>query len=93
VHPRLLFLAIKTEIFFCLLFSWETGEWERCSARCGSRGYQSRRVLCQQIVQGYPTVLDNSYFSGPVPSAIQECQGPDVCPDWFIGEWSQVIHQ
>uniref|UniRef100_A0A3Q3LQU1 Si:ch211-267e7.3 n=1 Tax=Mastacembelus armatus TaxID=205130 RepID=A0A3Q3LQU1_9TELE len=58
---------------------WEVAEWSECSARCGSRGVQTREVRCSSA-----TRLCNK-SSQPIES--QECGGPPCDRRWTVSDW------
>jgi len=35
-------------------------------------------------------VLEDHLCDGEMPQRARSCEGPSVCPDWFIGEWESV---
>ncbi|XP_026229570.1 ADAMTS-like protein 2 isoform X2 [Anabas testudineus] len=58
---------------------WEVSEWSECSARCGSRGVQTREVRCSMEMR-----LCNK-SSQPIES--QECEGPPCDRRWTVSDW------
>lgn len=79
------------EIGFSLFNSWYVGDWESCSASCGS-GLQYRAVYCQQIAVGStPITVNNSECEntiGPRPTHLRPCSTDMPCPQWNSGPWS-----
>uniref|UniRef100_H3CJC7 Si:ch211-267e7.3 n=1 Tax=Tetraodon nigroviridis TaxID=99883 RepID=H3CJC7_TETNG len=58
---------------------WEVSDWSECSARCGSRGVQTREVRCSTDMR-----LCNK-SSQPIES--QECEGPPCDRRWTVSDW------
>ncbi|XP_051809516.1 ADAMTS-like protein 2 isoform X3 [Acanthochromis polyacanthus] len=58
---------------------WEVSEWSECSARCGSRGVQTREVRCSVEMK-----LCNK-SSQPIES--QECEAPPCDRRWTVSDW------
>ena len=73
--------------------SWFAGQWSPCSLSCGS-GHQVRLVYCEQVMHGdRAEIITDSFCQteglGDKPNYQQECVNA-VCPEWKIGDWSQV---
>lgn len=71
---------------------WWSGEWQKCSASCGSSGLTKRTVLCihslsaeeQEALQ--PTACKHL----PKPRALSSCNTHIPCPsDWSSSNWSK----
>ncbi|NWU43152.1 ATS7 metalloproteinase, partial [Hylia prasina] len=71
---------------------WWVGEWQQCSASCGSVGLMKRTVLCIQSVG-----LDEQRALQPAecqhlprPEAAAPCHPEVPCPSpWAVGNWSE----
>ncbi|XP_027589719.2 A disintegrin and metalloproteinase with thrombospondin motifs 7, partial [Pipra filicauda] len=71
---------------------WWVGEWQQCSASCGSSGLMKRTVLCIQSVG-----LDEQRALQPAacqhlprPDATAPCPRDVPCPSqWAVGNWSE----
>jgi len=72
------------------IFRWQASQWSQCDAQCGSNGAQYRSVYCSQIVGGVPAVLNDNLCEGELPQRARACEGPSICPSWFIGQWGSV---
>lgn len=95
-HPFLFVFLNKaqyTNIFSPENFSWQTGEWEKCSAVCGD-GIQFRNVYCQQVQYGgvYSIVAENECIKNgsSKPKNTRPCENDRTCPEWVAGQWSVV---
>jgi len=82
---------------FSPLFSprWWVGEWQKCSATCGTSGLMKRTVLCIQSVgldeQRALQQADCQHLSKPEATA--PCHRDVPCPSqWAVGNWSEVRH-
>lgn len=72
---------------------WWVGEWQKCSATCGTSGLMKRTVLCIQSVgldeQRALQQADCQHLSKPESTA--PCQRDVPCPSqWAVGNWSEV---
>lgn len=85
-------------------FQWYPGDWEPCSATCGSHGLQNREIYCiPNSVSSYPEVVDKAcktvwkYImnpnkcSGTPPSNTRACNRVPCVYNWQFTEWSEVI--
>ena len=76
----------------CYILQWMAGEWGRCSRTCGGAGLQSRDITCEIIMEEY-VLMANHKFCAELPSErpleTKDC-GYLPCPEWQVGEWSQV---
>lgn len=76
------------ELFFLFSFRWFTGEWESCSATCGTDGEQYRVVYCHQVLaNGKRFTVDDSKCEKDRPPVKQNCNRFS-CPEWNAGPWS-----
>ncbi|NWT01868.1 ATS7 metalloproteinase, partial [Mionectes macconnelli] len=71
---------------------WWVGEWQQCSASCGSSGLMKRTVLCIQSVgldeQRALQPADCQHL--PKPDATTPCHRDVPCPSqWAVGNWSE----
>ncbi|MED6282740.1 hypothetical protein CHARACLAT_001472 [Characodon lateralis] len=71
---------------------WWVGNWNKCSASCGSLGQAVRTVLCIHAVDAEEQeALDPSDCKHiPKPESISACNTHIPCPaDWNTGSWSK----
>ncbi|NXK50305.1 ATS7 metalloproteinase, partial [Chauna torquata] len=71
---------------------WWVGEWQKCSATCGTSGLMKRTVLCIQSVgldeQRALQQADCQHLSKPEATA--PCHRDVPCPSqWAVGNWSE----
>ncbi|GMT09209.1 hypothetical protein PFISCL1PPCAC_506 [Pristionchus fissidentatus] len=67
---------------------WFTGDWEACSASCGSSGEQYRVVYCHQVFRdGKRITVDDGNCTAERPPLRQTCNRFS-CPEWQAGPWS-----
>ncbi|GMR58285.1 hypothetical protein PMAYCL1PPCAC_28480, partial [Pristionchus mayeri] len=67
---------------------WFTGDWESCSASCGSAGEQYRVVYCHQVFRdGKRITVDDGNCTAERPPVRQTCNRFS-CPEWQAGPWS-----
>ncbi|XP_031443782.1 A disintegrin and metalloproteinase with thrombospondin motifs 7 isoform X2 [Phasianus colchicus] len=71
---------------------WWVGEWQKCSATCGTSGLMKRTVLCIQSVgldeQRALQQADCQHLSKPEATA--PCHRDVPCPSqWAMGNWSE----
>uniref|UniRef100_A0A8B9BPY1 ADAM metallopeptidase with thrombospondin type 1 motif 7 n=1 Tax=Anser brachyrhynchus TaxID=132585 RepID=A0A8B9BPY1_9AVES len=71
---------------------WWVGEWQKCSATCGTSGLMKRTVLCIQSVgldeQRALQQADCQHLSKPESTA--PCHRDVPCPSqWAVGNWSE----
>ncbi|XP_021263311.1 A disintegrin and metalloproteinase with thrombospondin motifs 7 isoform X2 [Numida meleagris] len=71
---------------------WWVGEWQKCSATCGTSGLMKRTVLCIQSVgldeQRALQQTDCQHLSKP--EATTPCHRDVPCPSqWAVGNWSE----
>ncbi|GMS79468.1 hypothetical protein PENTCL1PPCAC_1643 [Pristionchus entomophagus] len=67
---------------------WFTGDWESCSASCGSAGEQYRVVYCHQVFRdGKRITVDDGNCTSERPPVRQTCNRFS-CPEWQAGPWS-----
>ncbi|XP_023808685.1 A disintegrin and metalloproteinase with thrombospondin motifs 7 [Oryzias latipes] len=74
---------------------WWVGDWQKCSASCGSLGLTKRTVLCIQAVSAEEQkALEPSFCAHiPKPESISSCNTLMPCPaDWNTGRWSKCSH-
>ncbi|XP_037550345.1 A disintegrin and metalloproteinase with thrombospondin motifs 7 [Nematolebias whitei] len=71
--------------------TWWVGDWQKCSASCGSLGLAKRIVLCIQAVSAdrqkalHPSNCEHL----PKPESISACNTHTPCQaDWVTGSWS-----
>uniref|UniRef100_A0A3P9C6V8 ADAM metallopeptidase with thrombospondin type 1 motif 7 n=1 Tax=Maylandia zebra TaxID=106582 RepID=A0A3P9C6V8_9CICH len=72
---------------------WWVGEWQKCSASCGSSGQTKRTVLCIQALSAEEQkALEPSNCEHiPKPESLSSCNTHIPCPaDWITGSWSKV---
>lgn len=77
----------------CLWGRWWVGEWQKCSASCGSSGQMKRTVLCIQAVsvEEQKALQSSECQHMPKPEALSSCNTHIPCPaDWTLGSWSKV---
>ncbi|KAM9331023.1 A disintegrin and metalloproteinase with thrombospondin motifs 12 [Gastrophryne carolinensis] len=70
---------------------WWVGEWQECSASCGSSGLKKRTVLCIRTVgldeQALPSEDCNHLIK---PKSYLSCNRNISCPsDWSVSSWSR----
>uniref|UniRef100_A0AAX7UEN0 Peptidase M12B domain-containing protein n=1 Tax=Astatotilapia calliptera TaxID=8154 RepID=A0AAX7UEN0_ASTCA len=71
---------------------WWVGEWQKCSASCGSSGQTKRTVLCIQALSAEEQkALEPSNCEHiPKPESLSSCNTHIPCPaDWTTGSWSK----
>uniref|UniRef100_A0A3Q0SHJ4 ADAM metallopeptidase with thrombospondin type 1 motif 7 n=1 Tax=Amphilophus citrinellus TaxID=61819 RepID=A0A3Q0SHJ4_AMPCI len=71
---------------------WWVGEWEKCSASCGSSGQTKRTVLCIQALSAEEQkALEPSNCEHiPKPESLSSCNTHIPCPaEWTTGSWSK----
>ncbi|XP_047437558.1 A disintegrin and metalloproteinase with thrombospondin motifs 7 [Mugil cephalus] len=71
---------------------WWVGEWQKCSASCGSSGLAKRTVLCIQAISvEEQEALDPSACEHmPKPESLSSCNTHIPCPsNWTTGSWSK----
>ncbi|KAM8894980.1 A disintegrin and metalloproteinase with thrombospondin motifs 7 isoform 2-T2 [Spinachia spinachia] len=71
---------------------WWVGEWQKCSASCGSSGLTKRTVLCIQAVSAEEQeALEPSRCEHvPRPESLSSCNTHLPCPaDWSAASWSK----
>uniref|UniRef100_UPI0037E78B0F A disintegrin and metalloproteinase with thrombospondin motifs 7 n=1 Tax=Semicossyphus pulcher TaxID=241346 RepID=UPI0037E78B0F len=71
---------------------WWAGEWQKCSASCGSAGLTKRTVLCIQSVSAdeQEALQPSECKHIPRPEALSSCNTHIPCPaDWTTGSWSK----
>ncbi|KAM9181649.1 A disintegrin and metalloproteinase with thrombospondin motifs 7 [Mergus octosetaceus] len=71
---------------------WWVGEWQKCSATCGTSGLMKRTVLCIQSVgldeQRALQQAECQHLSKPESTA--PCHRDVPCPSqWAVGNWSE----
>lgn len=79
--------------FVCLCVSWWVGEWQKCSASCGSSGQTKRTVLCIQAVsmEEQKALRPKDCEHMPKPESISSCNTHIPCPaNWTTSGWSKV---
>ncbi|XP_029814625.1 A disintegrin and metalloproteinase with thrombospondin motifs 7 [Manacus vitellinus] len=72
---------------------WWVGEWQQCSASCGSSGLMKRTVLCIQSVglDEQRALQPAACQHLPKPDATAPCHRDVPCPSqWAVGNWSEV---
>lgn len=72
---------------------WWIGEWQKCSASCGSSGQTRRAVLCIQAVSvdEQKALPPSECEHVPKPTSLSSCNTHIACPaDWTAGSWSKV---
>ncbi|XP_062326647.1 A disintegrin and metalloproteinase with thrombospondin motifs 7 isoform X2 [Osmerus eperlanus] len=71
---------------------WWVGEWQKCSAPCGSLGLAKRTVLCIQAVglEEQRALQPSQCQHMPKPVPVASCNTHIPCPaDWTEGNWSE----
>ncbi|TKS69568.1 disintegrin and metalloproteinase with thrombospondin motifs 7 [Collichthys lucidus] len=71
---------------------WWVGEWQKCSASCGSTGQTKRTVLCIQAVsvEEQKALQSSECEHIPKPESLSSCNTHIPCPaDWTAGGWSK----
>ncbi|XP_058484781.1 A disintegrin and metalloproteinase with thrombospondin motifs 7 [Solea solea] len=71
---------------------WWVGEWQKCSASCGSSGLTKRTVLCIQAVsvEEQEALQPSECEHIPKPESLLSCNTDVPCPaDWTTGSWSK----
>uniref|UniRef100_A0A3B4YUI4 ADAM metallopeptidase with thrombospondin type 1 motif 7 n=1 Tax=Seriola lalandi dorsalis TaxID=1841481 RepID=A0A3B4YUI4_SERLL len=71
---------------------WWVGEWQKCSASCGSSGLAKRTVLCIQAVsvEEQEALQPGECEHMPKPESLSSCNTHIPCPaDWSTGSWSK----
>ncbi|XP_070769326.1 A disintegrin and metalloproteinase with thrombospondin motifs 7 [Enoplosus armatus] len=71
---------------------WWVGEWQKCSASCGSLGLTKRTVLCIQAVsvEEQEALQPSECEHIPKPESLSSCNTHIPCPaDWTTGSWSK----
>lgn len=85
---------MESVCIFCVpLCRWWVGDWQKCSASCGSLGLAKRMVLCVEAVSAdEQKSLDPSYCEHLAkPESVSTCNTHTPCPaDWVTGSWSKV---
>lgn len=79
--------------FASVLDRWWVGEWQKCSASCGSTGQTKRTVLCIQAVsvEEQKALQSSECEHIPKPESLSSCNTHIPCPaDWTAGGWSKV---
>lgn len=66
----------------CGEYSWQSGEWSKCSVPCGT-GAQTRDVWCWE--SNTQTKVENNICKKSKPDVEQKCTLPDCM--WHTGEW------
>lgn len=76
-----------------LCASWWVGEWQKCTASCGSSGHTKRTVLCIQAVSAeeQKALQPKDCEHVPKPESVLSCNTHIPCPaNWTAGGWSKV---
>uniref|UniRef100_A0A8C9YR72 ADAM metallopeptidase with thrombospondin type 1 motif 7 n=1 Tax=Sander lucioperca TaxID=283035 RepID=A0A8C9YR72_SANLU len=71
---------------------WWFGEWQKCSASCGSLGLTKRSVLCIQAISAeeQKALQPSECEHMPKPESLSSCNAHIPCPsDWTTGSWSK----
>ncbi|XP_039992619.1 A disintegrin and metalloproteinase with thrombospondin motifs 7 isoform X2 [Xiphias gladius] len=71
---------------------WWVGEWQKCTASCGSSGLAKRTVLCIQAVSAeeQKALQPSECEHIPKPESLSSCNTDIPCPaDWITGSWSK----
>ncbi|XP_032370029.1 A disintegrin and metalloproteinase with thrombospondin motifs 7 [Etheostoma spectabile] len=71
---------------------WWFGEWQKCSASCGSAGLTKRAVLCIQALSAeeQKALQPSECEHIPKPESLSSCNAHIPCPsDWTTGSWSK----
>lgn len=67
------------------------GQWEQCSQSCGPGGVQQRAVVCEKVLaNGQMMAVASNQCPLPKPLTAQPCNVHINCPEWEMGNWSQV---
>nr|XP_019955083.1 PREDICTED: A disintegrin and metalloproteinase with thrombospondin motifs 7 [Paralichthys olivaceus] len=72
--------------------TWWVGEWQKCSASCGSSGLAKRTVLCIQAVsvEEQKALQPSECEHMSKPESLSSCNTDIPCPaDWTAGSWSK----
>ncbi|KAG5270363.1 hypothetical protein AALO_G00191800 [Alosa alosa] len=69
-------------------FSWQLGDWSVCSATCGSRGTQTRRLRCISPEDREVPPSTCHHLARPVTSP-QACNVKDCPASWVATVWSR----
>ena len=76
---------------------WVTGEWEHCSASCGSYGFQERQVHCvtagdAKVGNWTDAIVDpNKCFENSmIPDGTRPCNRKPCPGNWVPTGWSHV---
>lgn len=70
-----------------------SGDWSACSATCGSKGLQYRKVACAHLSKSYIKIVHDKIClkKGFVkPKKTRKCNQNVDCPVWWTGPWSKV---
>lgn len=98
-HHGLFFLTTGSPFTFIYILPpptcarWWIGEWQKCSASCGSSGQTQRTVLCIRAVSvdEQEALPSTECEHVPKPASLSSCNTHITCPaDWSIGSWSKV---
>lgn len=84
---------LKQSHFVRLCVSWWVGEWQKCSASCGSSGQTKRTVLCIQAVSAeeQKALQPKDCERVPKPEPVLSCNTHIPCPaNWTADGWSKV---
>lgn len=76
-----------------LCASWWVGEWQKCTASCGSSGQTKRTVLCIQAVSAeeQKALQPKDCEHVAKPESVLSCNTHIPCPaNWTAGGWSKV---
>ncbi|EDW11993.2 uncharacterized protein Dmoj_GI17443, isoform B [Drosophila mojavensis] len=89
------------------VYSWQVGEWSKCSQECGAAGsgLQRRTLSCRRVATKKTTmsnatdgsvvdIVENAQCRSQgldMPDTFQSC-GNEPCPHWTKGEWT-LCHQ
>ncbi|XP_033973053.1 A disintegrin and metalloproteinase with thrombospondin motifs 7 [Trematomus bernacchii] len=71
---------------------WWVGEWQKCSASCGSSGLSKRTVLCVQAVSAeeQKALQPSECERTPTPESLSSCNTHIPCPaDWASSSWTK----
>lgn len=97
--------VVKKTLCCSCNFLWIAGEWEPCSATCGTTGVQNRELYCvpQSILNAVvysnnDTVLQEPWrymvspakCPGAKPLDVQSCNRTPCVSFWVYDEWSEV---
>jgi len=71
----------------CPVYDWKAGDWSACSLTCGSGGFRSRGVTCQD--SSGVVAADFKCSWGARPVTWQWCDA-GACPSyfWYTSTWS-----